>query len=32
MTVFFSVLFGAFALGQASPSMESIARGIVQKF
>eukprot|EP01115_Flamella_aegyptia_P000877 TRINITY_DN1130_c0_g1_i3.p1 TRINITY_DN1130_c0_g1~~TRINITY_DN1130_c0_g1_i3.p1 ORF type:complete len:523 (+),score=224.36 TRINITY_DN1130_c0_g1_i3:102-1670(+) len=27
LTVFFSVLIGAFALGQASPSMESIAKG-----
>lgn len=27
MTVFFSVLIGAFAFGQAGPSMEALARG-----
>jgi ATP-binding cassette subfamily B (MDR/TAP) protein 1 len=27
LTVFFSVLIGAFAFGQAGPSMEALARG-----
>ena len=31
--MFFSVLLGAFALGQASPSMEALAKGkILRKF